>query len=271
MRDCVTGLRECAIGLRECATDAREPAGTPPPPVVHAVQVGDRMKLLWIALTLAACGKSPNGTAGSNAPSPASSPASAPGGAAATGPEDRCEVHVTGPQTADIVGTRPRSRPDGKVMAASEYWMSDEELRMALGTFVRLGGDKPSKAEIEHQIDEAMKKDPRLWLLMLNCSTDDGFLHLGASNGSKSSDIPFGPHTYAIANEPKAGEISVMFSTKRGKSTSYHLAAPGKLEITKFDATGITGTFGFEADTNDKSRVTVKGSFDYGCTGRKCK
>jgi len=231
------------------------------------------MKLLfWIAITLAACGKSSNGTSGSNAPNPASPPANAPGEAAAKGPQDRCEIHVTGSQTVDIIGTKPRGAQDGKVSAGSEYWLTDKELRYALATFVRLGGDKPSKEEIERKVDEGMKKDPRLWLLIMNCSTDDGFLHLTASNSSRSSDIPFGPHTYVIASDPKAGEFGGMFSIAQAKNASFHLAAPGKLEITKFDATGITGAFGFEAETHDKSqRVTVKGSFDFGCVGQKCK
>ena len=63
-----------------------------------------------------------------------------------------------------------------------------------------------------------------------------------------------------------------MFSIQRAKHTSYHLAAPGKLEITKFDATGITGTFSFEAAKDDKSpHISVKGSFDFGCVGGNCK
>jgi hypothetical protein len=228
--------------------------------------------LPWIALTLAACGKSSNSTAGSNAPSPASPSANAPGGAAATGPQDRCEVHVTGSQTVDIIGTKPRGGQDGKVSAGSEYWLTDDELRSALATLVRIGGDKPSKEEVDRKVDEAMKEDPRLWLLLMNCSTADGFLNLSASNSSRSSDIPFGPHTYVIASDPKAGEFGGMFSLEQGKHASYRLAAPGKLEITKFDATGITGTFGFEAETYDKSqRVAVKGSFDFGCAGQKCK
>ena len=61
-----------------------------------------------------------------------------------------------------------------------------------------------------------------------------------------------------------------MFSLKRDKP-GYHLVAPGKLEITKFDATGITGTFGFEAAADKSQRVTVKGSFDFACVGQKCK
>ncbi|HSS00578.1 MAG TPA: hypothetical protein VLM79_26145, partial [Kofleriaceae bacterium] len=77
---------------------------------------------------------------------------------------------------------------------------------------------------------------------------------------------------YVIASEPKAGEMSAMFSIKIGKHTSYHLAAPGKLEITRFDATGITAAFAFEGETYDKSQhVSVKGSFDFGCAGQKCK
>jgi hypothetical protein len=149
--------------------------------------------------------------------------------------------------------------------------MSDEELRSALGTFARLGGDKLSKDAVERKIDEGMKKDPRLWLLLVNCKSDDGFLNLSASNSSKSADIPFGPHSYVIAGDPKAGEFGAMFMTERGKRTSYHLVAPGKLEITKFDASGIAGTFSFEAEASDKSHVTVQGSLDFGCSGRKCK
>jgi hypothetical protein len=43
-------------------------------------------------------------------------------------------------------------------------------------------------------------------------------------------------------------------------------------EITKFDMTGITGTFGFEVETHDKTqRAAVQGSFDFGCVGQKCK
>ena len=178
---------------------------------------------------------------------------------------------MTGSQTLDIVGTKLRSSPSPTMSAGSEYWMTDEELRGALAMMVRIGGDKPSKQEIDAKVDEAMKKDPRLWLLMMNCSTDDGFLNLSASNSSKSSDIAFGPHAYVIASDPKAGEFGAMFSTKRGKHTGYHLVAPGKLEITKFDASGITAAFGFEAESRDNQHVTVKGSFDFGCAGRKCK
>lgn len=62
-----------------------------------------------------------------------------------------------------------------------------------------------------------------------------------------------------------------MFSIKPPRHMGYHLVAPGKLEIAKFDTSGISGTFGFEAESRDGSQhVTVKGSFDFGCTGRKC-
>jgi hypothetical protein len=233
-------------------------------------------RLVWIALTLAACGKSSDskssdGTAGRNAPSGARPPATAPSEPAAAGPQDRCEVHVTGARTVDIIGTKPRGAQDGKVSAGTEYWLSDGELRSALGTFVRLGGDKLSKADVERKIDEGMKKDPRLWLLLLNCKTDAGFLNLSASNGSTSKDVPFGPHSYVISSDPKAGELGAMFMLEQGKSASYHLAAPGKLEITKFDPTGLVGTFGFDAESRDGGHVTVKGSFDFGCSGGKCK
>jgi hypothetical protein len=228
---------------------------------------------VFLALIPAACGKSSDGKAGSKAALPASPAPTTPGAAVAdTGPQDRCEVHVTGSQTLDIVATKPRGSPSPKISVGTEYWYTDDELRMALATMVRIGGDKPSKEEVQRKVDEGMKKDPRLWLLMMNCATDDGFLNLSASNSSTSKDIPFGPHTYVIASEPKAGELSTMFSIKQGKHQSYHLAAPGKLEVAKFDASGITAAFAFEAESYDKSQhVSVKGSFDFGCAGQKCK
>jgi hypothetical protein len=232
------------------------------------------MKLIWIAfaLALAACGKSSDRSAGSNAASAAAPPENAAAGAVATEAQDRCEVHITGSQTLDVIGTKPRSSPSPKMSAGSEYWMTEDELRNALAMMVRIGGDKPSKEALDRKVDEKMKKDPRLWLLVMNCSTDDGFLSLSASNSSKSADIPFGPHTYVIASDPKAGEFDATFSIKRGKHTSFHLTARGKLEIAKFDATGIAATFGFEAESRDGSQhVSVKGSFDFGCAGQKCK
>src|SRR5690242_18796912 len=165
------------------------------------------MKLVWIALALAlaACSKSSDRSAGSNAAS-AAVPASAAAGAVATEAQDRCEVHITGSQTLDIIGTKPRGSPSVKLSAGSEYWMTEDELRNAIATMVSFG-DKRSKEEIDRKVDEEMKKDPRLWLLMMNCSTDEAFVNLSPSSSSKSADIPFGPHAYVIASDPKAGEF----------------------------------------------------------------
>ena len=85
----------------------------------------------------------------------------------------------------DIVGTKPRGSQNAKMSAGSEYWMTDEELRGALAMMVRIGGDKPAKEEVDRKVDEAMKKDPRLWLLIMNCSTDDGFLKLLDGKGQR--------------------------------------------------------------------------------------
>jgi hypothetical protein len=228
--------------------------------------------LVWIALTLAACGKSPSGTAGSNAPVPGSPPASAPAAAAETGPQDRCEIHVTGSETLDVIATKPRGSPNPQLSVGTEYWMTDDEIRYALAAMGSIGADKAQKAELERKVDEQMKKDPRLWLLIMNCGTDDTFLNFSSSNDSRSSDIPFGPHRYVVSSEPKAGEFSKMFSIKKGERVGYRSASPGKLEITKFDATGITAAFSFESETDDKSKhISVKGSFDFGCVGGKCK
>jgi hypothetical protein len=59
-----------------------------------------------------------------------------------------------------------------------------------------------------------------------------------------------------------------MFSlTPGGKHTSYRLSGPGTLEIKKFDVTGIAGTFEFSAQSHEQKSVSVKGSFDYACSG----
>src|SRR5262245_47914952 len=138
------------------------------------------MKLTWITLVLVlvACGKSSDRSAGSNAASAAAPPAKAAAEAVAPGPQDRCEVHVTGSQTLDIVGTKPRHSPSPKLSVGSDYWMTDDELRNALKMMMNIGGDKLSKEAVERKLDEEMKKDPRLWLLVMNCSTDDAFLSL---------------------------------------------------------------------------------------------
>ena len=48
----------------------------------------------------------------------------------------------------------------------------------------------------------------------------------------------------------------------------FAVSSPGEVALTKFDETGITGTFSFSASASDARAITVSGSFDFACTGR---
>jgi hypothetical protein len=236
-----------------------------------------RMKqLLLVALVLGACGKSGGSAAGGGSAASAAPTASASGAAAPapapTGPQDTCVVHVRGDETLDYTASAAKSDRTGnagKVIAGTDYWMTDDELRSALKTMSGLMSKK-SDSDIAAEVEADMKKDPRLVLLLINCANDQGHLNLMPSGGSHYADVPFGPKKYAISPDPKAGEFTLMFGLigADGKRTSYRPSAPGTLELTKFDKTGIAGTFHFVAQTFGKDKtVTVDGTFDYSCRG----
>ena len=69
----------------------------------------------------------------------------------------------------------------------------------------------------------------------------------------------------------KPGDMAMVSSLEvDGKKTRLD-ARDGTFDISKFDATGITGTFAFEATAEGKN-VKIAGKFDYVCAGdSKCK
>lgn len=183
---------------------------------------------------------------------------------------NHCELAVTGDATASIKADAPAGGAQGKVAVSTDYWLSDDQLRTA----ARLLGDygKLTPADKEKKIDEAMKRDPRFMLLMMNCLADDGGLILSAAG--KYADVPMKPATYPIvpSSKAKAGELTGMFHlSPGGKRESYSISEPGKLAITQFDKKGLAGTFTFGATQGKtKKHVTVTGSFRYACTGDLC-
>jgi hypothetical protein len=205
--------------------------------------------------------------------------ATATAAAAATapidGPQDRCEVHVTGDDTFSFVGTRPRATHNGKIAAESDYWMSDDQLRQALSMLGSIG-NKKSQGEIDARVAAAMAKDPRFMLLVVNCGVDgQGFFNLSPINTSRYADVPYQPGHYALlGNDGKPGDFRAMLSIEpNGKREGFHVTEPGTVELTRFDDTGLAGTFAFKAATYDgKKSVAVTGSFDYGCEdGAHCR
>ncbi len=235
--------------------------------------------LLCAALS-AACGKASTDDPGVTSLPAASAPSASPGAPVAdpppaSGPQDRCEVHVTGDVRYDFVATGPRSAsavPNGRASAATDYWMSDEDVRDGIKMMVGVLSKK-SDAEIAQEVDAQMKKDPRLVLLLLNCGDADNFLNFGPGVQSRYADVPFKPGRYRIANgERSPGDFSAMIGLKpNGERGFYELAEPGVFEITRFDRSAIVGTFHLKVKRPDSAQtLVVDGAFDYGCKGRSC-
>jgi hypothetical protein len=203
--------------------------------------------------------------AGSSAPSATSS---APKGT----PAGKCSFAVTGDVALNVEALATKSPPNGKAMATADYWQTDEQLRSALHVLAGLDSKK-SKDAVDAEVDTEMKRDPKFMLLLINCGAEAGSLNFGPGKDSKYADVPFKPGKYPITSDAKAGEISAMINLRPpGKHQSFRLSEPGTLDITKFDLTGITGTFTFKAKSFDgKQAIEVKGSFDYPCVGAGCK
>jgi hypothetical protein len=194
--------------------------------------------------------------------------------ASAAADTNHCELSVTGDANATIKVDAPLAGAQGKLAASTDYWLSDAQIRMALSALQSIGGKLPP-AEKQRKVDEAMKKDPRLMLLIINCLTDEGGLIVAASGGSKYADVPFKPATYAIVpnRRTRTGEFTVMFHVSHGgKREAYAVSEPGKLALTQFDRKGIAGTFSFKAEQRGKEpkQVAVTGSFKYHCAGEAC-
>ena len=224
---------------------------------------------------LVACGgkKDAAPTAGSAAvvagsAAPASAPASAPAGT----PVGKCTFTVTGDVALTVDAVATKSPPNGKAMATADYWQTDDQIRSALQM---LGGldSKKSKDAVKAEVDEAMKKDPKFMLLLVNCGADGGSLNFGPGKDSKYADIPFKAGKYPIAaGTAKAGELGVMVNLRPPTGhKSFEVSEPGTMDITKFDGTGITATFTFKAKSRDGKAIEIKGSFDYPCVGVACK
>jgi hypothetical protein len=243
--------------------------------------------LLVVAL-IAACGKSSAPSGGAPA---SSAPAAAPSGTPAiqglpspegapppraSGGDDRCEIHVKGDATVDAIIGHPHGQDStrhARVGAATDYWMTEEELRMGLAVMAGMnaGGSQSYEANTA-AAEEAMKKDPRMFLLVLECGNEQARLQLAPAPGSRYADVPYAPKKYRIAaTAPQPGDFAATFVlAQAGQRQAWAAADGGTVDITRFDKSGIAGTFHFTAKSaaGDHS-ITVDGSFDYGCMGGK--
>ena len=225
--------------------------------------------LALLGLSAFACG----GGDSSGSPAGPGLPVAGSSNAAVKTGAGTCEVKVTGDLTLSYKGQ------GGASAVGSDYWLTDDEVRNAVSMMTGLGSNA-SDAEKKKAVDAAMKNDPRLYLLILNCVSGTGdtknSLSLLPSGGSKYADVPFKPGQYTIpkggllGGGDKPGEFSVLLSL--GKD-AYKVSEDGKLSITKFDKTGIAGSFSFKAeqgfpkDNAAPKKISVDGTFDFPCSG----
>jgi hypothetical protein len=183
-----------------------------------------------------------------------------------------CDVTITGNQNIKYTA------PGGPSAAGSDYWSTPDELRTALRQLTRAARGNISDAEVEREVNEAMQRDPRLFVLIVNCVSAGNSISLLPGGNAKYADVPFAPKRYVIgAGGPlgagaKTGEFAVLMTLQ---GVTYQVEEAGTLNITKFDASGIAGTFSFKAAEfqfgnagGAAKKVTVDARFDYKCTGQ---
>ncbi len=246
---------------------------------------------ILVAALAAACGggggddDSDGGNSGDNSTTGTEAPGKTADGSKATATSKPgstnsgkgCEVKITGDKEVSVKSAYSASGSG----AGADYWTSDDELRAALLALAKAG---ISDADAKKKVDEEMKKDPRFFLLIVNCvapKPDDVSISFLPGGESKYADVPFGPKKYtlpasgALGGDTKPGEFSVLFGIG---DHFFGVSEPGELNITKFDSSGIAGTFKFSARESaflaDGTPLSVKveGKFDYPCLGgSKCK
>jgi hypothetical protein len=179
---------------------------------------------------------------------------------------DECQITATG----DLTFSTSQKGHLGSV--GTDYWMTEDELKMGLRAMVAtLGGKKLSDTEKDAKVDEAMKKDPRFLILLLNCETKDASVAFGPARDTKYKHLPMKPGKYTVNNGMKArpGEISALLNIK-ADSGSWTPEPGGTFEITAWDKKHIAGTFELGVKTKDR-KAQLKGSFDFPCrAGQAC-
>lgn len=179
-------------------------------------------------------------------------PSSATDDAAAWEAEQRakwgsCKVDVSGSITKSF------ETAGGRSALGSDYFMNDQEIQEAV-KFLSRG----------KSVEEAMKQDPRVYTLVVNCSGGGLNLNFLPSADSKYADVPFGPKKYELAGlmGNKPGFMTVMMSID---NKMLRREPGGHFEITKFDKTGLVANFAFKAKDEAGGAVDVKGTIDYRC------
>jgi hypothetical protein len=226
--------------------------------------------VVFALVTAAACSKSETKSASEKpaepTPTAANEPApSTPPMPAFDASQGSCEVTVEG----DVQATAKTG--GGGAAVGTDYWYTPEGLDSAIERMVQM--IESDKSKWTAAIADAKKNDPKITVLVINCLSDRIKLSF-MPNKAKYADVPFGPGKYRLnEREPKPNGF---WSPLSIDGTSYQLPSgvTGTLEITRFDASGIAGTFerpgeAVDRDTKAVKKVTVKGKFDFTCPNEK--
>jgi hypothetical protein len=200
--------------------------------------------------------------------------------------EPSCDIRISGDQTLTV--HREQKEPAAgasseeamnaaRTSAGSDYWVSDEEMRRGLEGLIssenfmkKLGAD-----ELRKRVDGRMKRDPRMTPLTFGCGDSTVSVTLIASPSSKYANVPQKPGKYRIVPEKgsRPGDFNLIFTASHGV---FAVSAPGKLELTQFDASGVAGKYSFDAVRSGGGdpavkNVVVTGSFNLRCKkGARC-
>jgi hypothetical protein len=155
--------------------------------------------------------------------------------------------------------------PMTDVQASSDYWASESDLRRVIGARVAVFA---TDDEAQQKLAQAMASDPRQRILRLSCLTDQGGVTLMTSDRSRYHDVPFGPGRYRISTADMAAAAAGEFvaQTVRTGRLDYYKSQGGELELTRFDPTGVSGSFALTAVAAPGAPVlTVNGRFAFPC------
>lgn len=167
-----------------------------------------------------------------------------------------CEVTISGGVTATI------KSGGGGAAVNSEYWLSDSE-RLQLAVAV---------GQVEATVQAKMAaREFVLYPLILNCGDSKTNVQFLAS-ASRQEQFPFGPGKYAIAaGDPEAAVQDGEFAVSVLVNGAAFRSNGGQFEVTRFDRSGVAGTFRLEIEGAGEGGTarsgTVVGRFEMSCTG----
>jgi hypothetical protein len=155
-----------------------------------------------------------------------------------------CEVTFTGDEQ------RSFRHSGGMGSLGSDYFMNQEELEQVL----RQRNPEPAK------LAEALRKDPRLTVLVVNYGGDGMDLNIGVGAETTYADLPFAPGKYRVGEG--RGEIVIQGSLDR-YARRFRGQPGGSFEILTFDGAGLHARF--EAKLVGDVSGEVTGTVRYRC------